>query len=265
MTIHIWYKNWEGQVFSLAAGDTSGAGNWVTQYAFQAGLKSQRWIVKDVGGGKYSLLTKLNNLCVEIAGENMNVGGPCRIMDYTGGDHQKFTFESIGPDPNELVSIRGYIKDATTAALIPSADLKLNNLVIRYKGGPNNSITTSATLLDGSIYEVKLPRGDYQRTISIDKYSDYSDSVKVINTTDETISTNTVLLSPIVDGWRAVLTWNESPKDLDAYAKLPSGKIIFYNDRSSDNREVTLDTDARVGFGPETITFNQISNGIYAF
>ena len=68
---------------------------------------------------------------------------------------------------------------------------------------------------------------------------------------------------------RIVLTWNESPADLDAilWTPLPEYPKVWYVDRGncSDIPYACLDTDDKNGYGPETITISQLQPGNYAF
>lgn len=68
---------------------------------------------------------------------------------------------------------------------------------------------------------------------------------------------------------RIVLTWNESPADLDAmlWTPIPQYPKVWYVDRGncSGIPYACLDTDDKNGYGPETITISQLQSGKYAF
>jgi len=65
---------------------------------------------------------------------------------------------------------------------------------------------------------------------------------------------------------RIVLSWGATPPDLDVHLLTPKGCEIWYNNlRCTNGENVQLDTDATNGFGPETITFNQVAQGAYKF
>jgi len=61
--------------------------------------------------------------------------------------------------------------------------------------------------------------------------------------------------------WRAVLSWAEQPKDLDATVVLPNNEIVNFQKQLSLDSLVKLDTDAQQGFGPETITITNKLKG----
>ena len=56
---------------------------------------------------------------------------------------------------------------------------------------------------------------------------------------------------------RAVLSWGENPKDLDLHIKSSDFHISFRN-KIVKNKLATLDRDSTQGFGPETITINNL-------
>lgn len=67
----------------------------------------------------------------------------------------------------------------------------------------------------------------------------------------------TYALSPVMhnlDGMRVVLTWGETPHDLDSHIAYPGSHVFFRNKRGAD---ANLDVDNVNGFGPETITLER--------
>lgn len=76
-----------------------------------------------------------------------------------------------------------------------------------------------------------------------------------------TAEENHLVISPILppSGWRIVLTWKQEPRDLDSHLFFGAAQKchLYYRYRSvpcGSNRVATLDTDARYGIGPETVT-----------
>lgn len=62
---------------------------------------------------------------------------------------------------------------------------------------------------------------------------------------------------------RVVLTWLDSPRDLDSHLFFPdNGHIAYYN---SEYKTSFLDVDDTDGYGPETITLKDITNGTYKY
>lgn len=66
---------------------------------------------------------------------------------------------------------------------------------------------------------------------------------------------------------RIVVDWSAQPPDLDAHlVKLGQYHISYRDKRSSDDKQVILDRDDTDGYGPETITINQIDvNSSYIY
>ena len=62
---------------------------------------------------------------------------------------------------------------------------------------------------------------------------------------------------------RIVLTWGETPRDLDSHLDLPSGCHVFYGRKQCGGGEASLDTDVRDAFGPETINIRKLRPGVY--
>jgi uncharacterized protein YfaP (DUF2135 family) len=64
-------------------------------------------------------------------------------------------------------------------------------------------------------------------------------------------------LSPVMKGLdsiRVVLTWGESPKDLDSHMVYPGSHIFFANKEGEDGN---LDVDDTDSYGPETVTLSK--------
>ena len=159
------------------------------------------------------------------------------------------------------ITIKGCIKDGATGK--PIQDLSLVGLVVKFTSKKNKVYNAT---INGGVYTVSLPKGDYTITTKLAGFSSSSQSVSLQASCDETNQANTILLVESVDGWRVVLTWNNKAKDLDAYILLPDKKTkIYYSSKSSSDGKVVLDIDNRSGYGPETITLKNIDDGIYAY
>ena len=67
----------------------------------------------------------------------------------------------------------------------------------------------------------------------------------------------TYALSPVMrnlDGLRVVLTWGQTPADLDSHISYPGNHIYFASKKGTD---ANLDVDDTDSFGPETITLDR--------
>jgi hypothetical protein len=166
-------------------------------------------------------------------------------------------------------SISGTVVDATNASAIAGATVNAmqSGIII-------GSDTTDA---EGNYNISGLAAGNYTVEASASGYSSSSeDNVQVVagnNTTQ-----NFALSPEIVSGFRIVLTWGESPSDLDSHTWLPNtdlnpgvsngtGYHVWYSDEGSltDCPYTGLDIDDTSSFGPETTTIAQPYNGTYTF
>lgn len=62
---------------------------------------------------------------------------------------------------------------------------------------------------------------------------------------------------------RIVLEWGATPSDLDSHLVTNNGEVSYQN--MSISNVASLDVDDMTGYGPETITINDVSNGTYHF
>jgi hypothetical protein len=205
--------------------------------------------------------------------------GQARTLDFTtdnsclatDADYNVRVFDNLTSSArtkvtSEKVTISGEIKDATNNEKLSNAALKASGISIKFHNKDNN-ISYDASVKDDSTYTVQLPIGNYIRDVVVPNREHSGAKVNVIFSRSSGAENlmNNVLLSPKVDGWRAVLTWGEVPKDLDTWVILPGGEKIFHNNKSSKDGKVTLDFDKTTGFGPETVTLKKINSGIYQF
>jgi hypothetical protein len=175
-----------------------------------------------------------------------------------------FISEPKSPEKGEKFKIRGYIKDATTNLDIPGKHLRDANIKITYVSILKNR-EYIANVNDFGIYDISLPIGNFVRNVTISGYADIKNDIYIFNSSTEENAENIIYLSPHINGWRAILTWGAKPLDLDARLITPEGEDIYWGKRKSKCKKVTLDCDAKRGFGPETISMNQIDKGIYRF
>jgi len=65
------------------------------------------------------------------------------------------------------------------------------------------------------------------------------------------------------DGWRAILAWGSKPRDMDTHVRWSNQggcKVAYYRRRMycGDGIKATLDVDDVNGYGPETVTFQNV-------
>lgn len=165
-------------------------------------------------------------------------------------------------DPDLL--IRGYIKNGVTNNVFSASDLTNDSITIIFS---DEEADYPATIFpSNSTYYVKLPTGRYIRNVGMQNYVSSSVSIDFETNLNESSASTTIFIVPAFSGWRAVLTWGELDKDLDAYLKLPNEEIVYYRKKKSFDGSTTLDVDSR-SFGPETVTLslNSSLSGIYKF
>lgn len=82
---------------------------------------------------------------------------------------------------------------------------------------------------------------------------------------DARTSRTYAVAGPVKSGQlRIVLTWGETPRDLDSHLDTPSGCHLFYG-RKQCRGEASLDTDVTDSFGPETINIAKLMPGVYKY
>lgn len=188
-------------------------------------------------------------------GENQN-----EVTGYEGRDVYDLWMVDIATPPPEkpkTVIIRGYIRDATNNKLIsPLTNAKIIFTI--------DGVEYIANILPGSIYQVEIPKGNLSRYTHTDGYIDDTDTVSYEESSNEDNSDNTIRLSPILRGWRVVLSWQGTLQDLDLYVKEKGGPVIYYKNPKDSTGKKRLDIDVRTGGGPETITLEDVNSGYFS-
>lgn len=165
---------------------------------------------------------------------------------------------SVQIAPANGYMIRGYIKNAQTNLVFDASALQDISIVFISSSGKNYSATIYTA---NSTYSVQLPVGTYVRQSSLTNYAISSSEVTIESASNETNSKNTVLLSAIFQGWRAILIWDaEKDKDLDSYTLLADKTKVYYRQRTSSDKTVVLDVDNRDGSGPETTSYGNFTD-----
>lgn len=176
-------------------------------------------------------------------------------------------------DGNGIAS--GQVIDAVTGQGL-KADLELREGV-DVKDGP---VIASTSADDNGYYKFEnLPSGNYTAEVTYVNYAtNWADLIVCghddDDSTNDEITDQNIVLSPLSDGnYRIVLTWGETPKDVDAHLYTPAinGQPyhIFYRSACRGDRNnppyADLDIDDRDSYGPETITIKQFSPGTYTY
>ena len=152
------------------------------------------------------------------------------------------------------LTISGYVKNGLSGTVISSSDLTSQNIQISFVDATGTVFQATVNSATG-IYSVQLPAGSYQRKALLTGYISISNSITIAAASDQTNNDNTILLAPVLNGWRAIVSWSVE-FDLDSYVFIPNGEIVKYNNKTSKNQQVSLDLDNKKGSaGPETTTF----------
>ncbi|MBO4403932.1 MAG: hypothetical protein J5780_01205 [Treponema sp.] len=140
-----------------------------------------------------------------------------------------------------------YVKDADTGVPVPGAQVVIEGLGT-FVTEESGFIIISSDAKD-TVYRAEVSKKGYISTDTLISIKDGS-----------IISEPMISIPPVVDYDRIkiVLDWGEKPQDLDAHLDSQTEQISF---KSMTNSNMTLDHDAKRGFGPETITIREIKKG----
>lgn len=195
---------------------------------------------------------------------------------------QTMTFTVIAPGPiyleairlqlattDETGSISGCISDAATGNPVPGVTVNIRQGLGSHSG---SILKTTSTNQDGVYSFENLIPGGYTIELSAQGYTTAYYTVEVISGQLNTKQNGTITRVLQEGETRIVLTWGETPNDLDSHLYGPTSggdkvEICYYNPEYHENGElaIKLDVDEVEGYGPETTTiYNQIS-GVYTF
>jgi hypothetical protein len=167
-------------------------------------------------------------------------------------------------------NISGTIKNALNGTGVPNVSLNLRNGINVTSGEIITSTTSSSS---GTFTFNNISAGNY--TIEAGNSDFNTTYFTVICLGGQTVTNQDVTMSPKLNigEMRIVLTWGESPSDLDSHLTGPLADgtrfHMFYTysgiDSSPWPETVTLDLDDVTSYGPETTTLLQQISGIYRF
>lgn len=179
--------------------------------------------------------------------------------DDGGKDHQDDSGSST-------VAITGTVVDASTGNPITDAKITLNP--VSGHGLPQTVVTD-----ESGEYTGHIAKGNYSVSTSADGY--VSDSRLVtVNADGQVMNITLIRHTSSTTEYKAVLTWGESPRDLDSHLIGSDGinepYHVYYSSPDayspdSDKVIASLDHDDTTSYGPETVTFDVSSNGTYSY
>jgi uncharacterized protein YfaP (DUF2135 family) len=163
-------------------------------------------------------------------------------------------------------SISGTVTDATTGTGLGGVSLCLREGMGSKSGSCVASTTTdssgaySFSSINAGVYTVEATKSGYitgHFTVAC---------LGGTTTTDQNGSISPALSS---DEYRIVLTWGESPSDLDSHLFGPTSTGVTFHisweGKVADNGYVNLDVDDIYSYGPETITISRQLDGTYRY
>lgn len=180
-----------------------------------------------------------------------------RIIEYNHSEIEPVLISARDESRNYLIS------DAQSGQPIDSATLNFRQGTFNESG---RIVYTTQTDRSGYYRISNLPSGSYTIEVLNAGYIDAFFNVTYDGrqiTGQSNFSISRTLES---DSWRIVLNWGENPRDLDSHLVGSGGNYhIYYANRSWDGQTVFLDRDDTSGFGPETITINDLTSGTYKY
>ena len=162
---------------------------------------------------------------------------------------------------SEKAVYKGQIVDAATGK-------GLGGVTCSFSGNGHQTVSTDRN----GFFSAELEPGKWNLLMTKEGYMDVTDSFTLEE--GEINSDNMYIMSEKLDSGqiRIVLTWGEYPRDLDSHLEgtTDSGRSlhVFYSaQRASDSNGDTiaeLDVDDTTGYGPETITIDNLQ-GVYDY
>lgn len=171
--------------------------------------------------------------------------------------------------------VSGTVRNALSNECIVGASIKLragwNNKYGEVIKNPTINADAVLTSDENGFYSTYLFEGCYTAEVSKEGY--ITSYANVVSNLSSTASQDVVLTPSLSENeYRIVLTWGNSPSDLDSHLTGPSSgegcfHVYFQNMSVTDNGNIVakLDRDDRDCYGPETLTLNKTQDGIYRY
>ena len=123
---------------------------------------------------------------------------------------------------------------------------------------------------EGIYHLGELPQGFFNVRMSSPGFNDNTLLNVEVNSGENNLGEATIVEQVAEGNVRIVLSWGESPSDLDTHLTGPTSSgnrfHVYYSDQSiNDGTEAYLDVDDTESYGPETITISQYLSGVYRY
>ncbi|MFN0069842.1 MAG: carboxypeptidase regulatory-like domain-containing protein [Limisphaerales bacterium] len=142
-----------------------------------------------------------------------------------------------------------------------------------------NSSGTDTTAANANLVATTTSTGGYSITdaptgtfVVVIRTTGYTvrviDNVNITSSTNN--QTNVVQVKSLTSGLRIILTWGQTPSDLDSHVTGPiSGSSsrfhMYYSNKTPSGSTASLDVDDVSSFGPETTTITSFTPGTYRY
>lgn len=151
-------------------------------------------------------------------------------------------------------TVTGYVIDSTSGDGV-------EGVTVFYSDNP---FFTTESLYDGS-FSLDVPVGIGVISFEKDGYTfqDLTVTVEMDYTTN--LNSSDIIANPNLSTGqlRFVLTWGDTPRDLDSHLLLPNNEHIYYSNKTGTG--VNLDVDDTSSYGPETTTITSQLSGEYNY
>jgi hypothetical protein len=175
------------------------------------------------------------------------------------------------PASSENGTVSGSVINAFTGSVVSGTAITLDfRCGIDYNPDSPSEVVGTTTAASGA-YTISLPAGNYTVTASGDGYITTNAYVYALG--GRSVTNQNVVISPAFEegamgAVRIVLTWEESPRDLDSHLVGPAaggGDFHVYFSNKNYGSYANLDVDDISSYGPETVTINTFVNGTYDY
>ena len=182
----------------------------------------------------------------------------CTVVDGAGASDAATIAIEVIPVPG--VGVSGKVLNAVDRNPIA-------NVLVTISG------QTGTTDTDGNYTILNVGTGNHDVAGASDSFCPFSAPFTIPDGYEDEFFTYNFSMSPMLEGEqiRMVLNWGATPHDLDSHLLTPeiegNTHHIYYVNRGSYTTApyAKLDTDDTNGYGPETITINQLFVGTYTY
>ncbi|MDD6483613.1 MAG: S-layer homology domain-containing protein [Clostridiales bacterium] len=168
-----------------------------------------------------------------------------------------------------VTAAQGTVSGKVYDALVQNGTIEGAKISFRANGNTTSGDVVAETVsgADGS-FSVSLPTGTYTAEGKKDGYS----TAYVTVVSQENAAQQDITLVPVMEGTAFILTWGETPADIDSHLTGPLSDgnrfHVFYramNASDGGTAAANLDRDDVTSYGPETVTILNQIDGVYRY